>query len=151
VSQQKDQEIQRIARDYEASLESKRQLEAQSRSYADALSKKVQALHDLEIQQHQVAGELNLLKNKCERIAEENSELRRKMGQRDEELEESMRSKARFESELKDIRGALGRSSKNQELRALNELSMETLQLSQKVNEMRKVSNYLDGKTPLRS
>lgn len=28
---------------------------------------------------------------------------------------------------------------------------METMQLSQKVNEMRKVSNYLDGKTPLRS
>lgn len=83
VSQQKDQEIQRIARDYEASLESKRQLEAQGRSYADALSKKVQALHDLEIQQHQMAGELNLLKNKCERINEENSELRRKMSQRE--------------------------------------------------------------------
>lgn len=108
-------------------------------------------MHDLEIQQHQMAGELNLLKNKCERISEENSELRRKMGQREEELEESIRNRTRCESELKDIRGALGRSTKNQELRALNELSMETLQLSQKVNEMRKVSNYLDGKTPLRS
>lgn len=73
------------------------------------------------------------------------------MAQREEELEESVRSRARYESELKDIRGALSRSTKNQELRALNELSMETLQLSQKVNEMRKVSNYLDGKTPLRS
>lgn len=43
-----------------------------------------------------MAGELNLLKNKCERITEENSELKRKIGQREEELEESMRSRTRF-------------------------------------------------------
>jgi hypothetical protein len=36
------------------------------------------------------------------------------MAQREEELEESARNRARFESELKDIRGALSRSSKNQ-------------------------------------
>lgn len=59
--------------------------------------------------------------------------------------------KVRMEGELREIKGALNRSSKNNELRSLNELSMSTLQLSQKVNEMRKVNNYLDSKTPLRS
>jgi hypothetical protein len=58
-----------------------------------------------------------------------------------------------MEAELRDIKGALNRSNKNHELRSLNELSMETLQLSHKVNEMRKFNTLLDSKakTPLRS
>lgn len=67
-------------------------------------------------------------------MAEEIIELKRKLAQKEEELEESARLKIRLEGEIRDIKGALNRSSKNQELRALNELSMETLQLSQKVN-----------------
>ena len=56
-----------------------------------------------------------------------------------------------MEVELREIRGALSRSSKNQDMRSLSELSMETLQLSQKVNEMKKLNTLLGSKTPLRS
>ena len=62
-----------------------------------------------------------------------------------------MRGRSRAEAELRDIKGALNRSNKNQDLRSLNELSMETLQLSQKVNEMKKLGSLLENKTPLRS
>ena len=62
-----------------------------------------------------------------------------------------VKTRGRMEAELRDIKGALSRSNKNQDLRSLNELSMETLQLSQKVNEMKKLNTLLENKTPLRS
>ena len=62
-----------------------------------------------------------------------------------------LRTRSRMEAELREIRGALSRSSKNQDMRSLSELSMETLQLSQKVNEMKKLNTLLGSKAPLRS
>ena len=48
-----------------------------------------------------------------------------------------------MEAELRDIKSALNRGTKNQELRSLNELSAETFQLSSKVNEMRRFNTML--------
>ena len=62
-----------------------------------------------------------------------------------------IKTKARMEAELRDIKSALNRGTKNQELRSLNELSAETFQLSSKVNEMRRFNTMLENKTPLRS
>jgi len=62
-----------------------------------------------------------------------------------------MKNRIKAESELKDIKAAIDRNDKFRDLRALQQMTVETQELTNKVNQMRKVSQYLGERTPLRS
>ena len=59
--------------------------------------------------------------------------------------------KERVESELKDIKLVVSKGNKHQELRALQQLDLETKQLTNKVNQLKRVNVLIADKTPLRS
>ena len=123
IVHQKDLEMQKNQKNYETAEQARRGMENQVRGYSDTLNRKIQLIHELELKANQMSGESNLIKNRCERMTEQNSELKRKLVQREEEYEQSIKTKARSEAELRDIKGALNRSHKNHELRSLGQLS----------------------------
>ena len=59
--------------------------------------------------------------------------------------------KEKLEIELKEIKIAISKGNKNQELRALQQLDLETKELTSKVNELKRVNILINEKTPLRS
>lgn len=61
------------------------------------------------------------------------------------------RMKEKLEIELKEIKIAISKGNKNQELRALQQLDLETKELTSKVNELKRVNILINEKTPLRS
>ena len=76
--------MQRYQHNYEIAEEAKKSLENQIRGYADTLNKKIQEIHELELKINKIDGENCLVKNRYERMTEENSELKRKIGQKDD-------------------------------------------------------------------
>ena len=57
-------------------------------------------------------------------MTEEVSELRRKLAQREDELEENQKSKMKIENQLKDIKAAIDRNDKFRDLRALQQMTV---------------------------
>ena len=113
IAHQKDVEMQRYQKECENVQEIKRNLQNQVRGYAETLNKKIQLIHQLQLKENQTLGDFNLIRTKFDRVSEENSELKRKFAQREEQFEEASRMKVRMEGELREIKGALNRSSKN--------------------------------------
>ena len=69
----------------------------------------------------------------------------------EEEKKELVRMKERVEGELKEIKLALAKGNKSQELRALQQLDLETKELTSKVNQLKRVNVLITENTPLRS
>ena len=61
------------------------------------------------------------------------------------------RMKEKLEIELKEIKIAISKGNKNQELRALQQLDLETKELTSKVNELKRANILINEKKPLRS
>jgi hypothetical protein len=53
--------------------------------------------------------------------------------------------------ELRDIKMAMTKGNKVQELKALQQLDFETKELTSKVNQLKKINVMMNDKTPLRS